>query len=181
VFLRAPEQGPLFFNVFINDIAKSIKHRNIYLFTDDLKLTVKVSCIADSKRLQDDIDNLQKRCYKNKMLLNAVKCKHIIYTRKRNILLSEYTITGTKLEEVSTIKDLGVVMDSKLRFSSYLDNIISESIKSLGFILRSSNDFKNPSTVVVLYNSYIGLSTAAQSGTQLIKSTSTGSKKCRRN
>lgn len=147
--------GPLFFNIFINDIAKVIKHSKIYMFADDLKLTKIVSSDEESKNLQKDIDGLQEWCNKNKMYLNGKKCKHIKFTKKRNKMVTEYSVAGSKLEEVTTIRDLGVTMDCQLRFTDHIDNIVKNANKSLGFILRSSKGFKNPSTVILLYNSYV--------------------------
>lgn len=144
--------GPLFFSVFINDITRVVNYSDIYLFADDLKLVKSVRNDSDVKYLQDDIDNIQKWCIKNKMILNTTKCLHIKYTRKSCKLQSEYFIDGKKLQEVSTVRDLGIHIDSKLRFSEHIDKIISEANRSLGFILRSTKGFRKPSTVIKLYD-----------------------------
>lgn len=69
--------------------------------------------------------------------------------------MSEYTIANESLEEVSVIRDLGVLMDAHLRFTVHIDKTINDANKSLGFIIRSTKDFKNPHSVILLYNSYV--------------------------
>lgn len=147
--------GPLFFNVFINDIIETVKHSKIYLFADDLKLTKTVSNLKDSNELQEDVDSLQKWCDKNKMFLNAAKCHHIKFTKKRIGFQSDYRISGNKLEEVTTIRDLGVLIDSKLRFTYHIDRAVKEANRALGFVLRNTKCFRKPSTIILLYNSYV--------------------------
>lgn len=147
--------GPLFFNIFINDLSENIKYSRLYLFADDLKLTKEITCMEDSRLLQDDIDNLQHWCTSNKMLLNASKCHHIKFTRKHNKFRTDYIINGTRLAEVDTIRDLGITVDGQLCFSNHIDRIIKEANKSLGFILRNTKDFKKPSSLILLYNSYV--------------------------
>lgn len=147
--------GPLFFNVYINDITNVVKHSRVYLFADDLKLLKPILNTSDAKYLQDDINNIHEWCIKNKMYLNSSKCHHIKFTRKRNKLQTSYFIASNKLEEVTSIRDLGVLMDSKLGFSEHIDKITTDAYKSLGFILRCTRGFKKPAAIIQLYNSYV--------------------------
>lgn len=59
------------------------------------------------------------------------------------------------LKKVSNIRDLGVAMDSKLHFDVHIDNIINKAYRMFGFVLRSSNDFKRPSTFLLLYKTLV--------------------------
>lgn len=76
-------------------------------------------------------------------------------SRKRNKLQTNYFKANTKLQEVTTIRDLGILMDSKLSFSDHVDKIIIEANKALGFILRSTKGFKRPEAVIRLFTSYV--------------------------
>ncbi|CAH2097875.1 unnamed protein product [Euphydryas editha] len=100
--------GPLFFNVFINNITRVINLNDVCFFADDLKLMKPVRNHYDIKCFQDDINDW---CTKNNMSLNTSKCQHIKYTRRRCKLQSEYFIDRQKLHEVTTIRDLGILMD----------------------------------------------------------------------
>lgn len=60
--------GPLLFNVFINDLGKSL--RNAYLlFADDLKIYAKILSLADVIELQNDLDRLSQWCVTNRLRL----------------------------------------------------------------------------------------------------------------
>lgn len=59
------------------------------------------------------------------------------------------------MERVLEHKDLGVVFDSKFKFSSHVAYISSRANKVLGFVIRSSKDFKSITALKVLYYSYV--------------------------
>ena len=52
------------------------------------------------------------------------------------------------LSEVNTIRDLGLILDRELNFKEHINDISNKSLKTLGFVLRSSADFKHTSTVM---------------------------------
>jgi hypothetical protein len=43
---------------------------------------------------------------------------------------------GTVLDQVSSINDLGVIMDEKTTFSEHLDVMVAKAFAMLGFIRR---------------------------------------------
>ncbi|KAG6460286.1 hypothetical protein O3G_MSEX011890 [Manduca sexta] len=147
--------GPILFLVFINDIAHSIKYSNYSIFADDLKLYRHIRSQSDVTLLQSDLDSIQDWCINNKMILNAEKCAHLRLTRNRNIINSTYLINGIALNKTTAMRDLGVVVDSKLNFNLHMDQIIKTSWRLLGFLKRVGKDFKNPNTLIVLYNSLV--------------------------
>lgn len=48
--------GPIFFNIFVNDIPAIISNSIPFLFTDNLKILEEINSTADSKALQTDIN-----------------------------------------------------------------------------------------------------------------------------
>ncbi|XP_046737971.1 uncharacterized protein LOC124406579 [Diprion similis] len=65
------------------------------------------------------------------------------FVRSRTNKLSfGYTIQGTLLEKVDTIKDLGIVYQSNFEFEVHLRAATSKAFKLLGFIKRSTKEFK---------------------------------------
>ena len=53
------------------------------------------------------------------------------------------------------IKDLGVFFDSDLSFSHHIDECLAGAYKSLGFVLRNSKDFKDISTLRLLFITFV--------------------------
>jgi hypothetical protein len=59
------------------------------------------------------------------------------------------------LDSVDSTCDLGVVLDSKLNFTSYIDSFFVKASRTLGCIRRISKEFRDPYTLKTLYNSFV--------------------------
>lgn len=147
--------GPVLFIIFVNDIVDSIKHSTCSIFADDLKLYRVIDASTDAVLLQEDLDSVRDWCTRNRMILNADKCYHITFTKKRKAYTSSYSLDGRVLQKVDKIRDLGVILDSRLTFIPHIDSIVSRASKTLGFIKRICYDFKTVQTLTVLYNSFV--------------------------
>lgn len=147
--------GPTFFNFYINDVINCFHFSDPYLFADDLKISKIVSSIDDVINLQADLHRLADWCKHNNITLNSNKCKYIKFSRKSNTISSSYKINNIVLPEVDSVDDLGVILDSKLTFVPHIDSITKRALRTLGFILRNSKDFRNIQTKKLLYNSLV--------------------------
>lgn len=146
--------GPLLFNIFINDLGKQLKNSYL-LFADDLKIYNKIQSLNDVIELQNDLNRLSLWCKQNKLHLNISKCKFISFTVNRNPLNVTYHIDSTALEQVTVVNDLGILIDSKLKFTQHIDNIFRKSLKMLGFIFRVTYKFTNVKCLKLLYTSLV--------------------------
>lgn len=148
--------SPLLFALFINDLPPLLS-AEILLFADDLKLFLKICSLEDAQRLQKDIDTISNWCTINNLKLNINKCYIMSFSRRRetNLEYFNYNINGSPLMRINSIRDLGVVFNSKLSFENHVHNITSSAYKTLGFISRSLNKFKQIGTYMTLYNSYV--------------------------
>lgn len=147
--------GPLFFNLFINDLGSHFKYSQFLLFADDLKLFMKISSPQDCWKLQSDLNGLVEWCKSNGMELNASKCHSISFCKTRSGLEQPYVIENNILTNVSEIRDLGLIMDSKLTFIPHIQNTITKSLQLLGFIKRITSEFTNTNAIKQLYCSLI--------------------------
>lgn len=109
----------------------------------------------DCKALQKDLDLFETYCIDNKLSINPEKCSVISFSRKRNSINFDYKLCDKKLGRVHQIRDLGVIMDSKLTFIPHIDDMLGKAFKKLGFILRVGKPFKRLLTYKVLFNSYV--------------------------
>lgn len=135
--------GPLFFIIYLNDIGKCFLNCKFLLYADDLKMFCPVEHPSDCQKIQEDLDRLAAYCSKMDLFLNLEKCVAITYTRNKSFVCHSYLVNNTQLKTVSEIKDLGVIMDSKLLFKFHIEKIINESNKMLGFIKRNTKYFRN--------------------------------------
>lgn len=59
------------------------------------------------------------------------------------------------LTRVSIVKDIGIFFDCKMLFDHHIQQITIKAKKSLGFIIRTSKDFKQIDSIRTLYMSYV--------------------------
>lgn len=147
--------GPTLFLAFIDDIADVPKNSIPLLFADDVKLACHVRSISDVRGFQDDITRLTDWCTANKLHLNLQKCFVISIRRIRNFINATYTIGDHAIERRTEVRDIGVLVDEKLTFSSHIEQKTGEARQSFGYIKRISNGQFGTRTLKILYTSYV--------------------------
>ena len=147
--------GPLQFLIMINDLPNVISNAKCLMFADDLKLYLSVTEAKDCVALQHDINAVVEWSIKNKLSFNHSKCRTITLSRSRNPIPNIYNLAGAQMERVSSIKDLGVIMDSKLNFHDHILKTCKDANKCLGFIIRISAQFQNTQAIKQIYNAYV--------------------------
>jgi hypothetical protein len=136
--------GPLLFIIFINDLPDLYGDASIYLFADDAKMFKYITKPEDSADLQNCCNYLQKWTDRWLMKLNIDKCKVLSIGREGNVVKYSYglnTVSGFKeLEQVSSIKDLGIIVDNHLTFAEHIHAKINKAYSMLGIIKRTFNN-----------------------------------------
>lgn len=147
--------GPLFFNIFINDVDSCFLNSKIYLYADDLKVAMRQNNESDHRLLQEDLNRFSSWCESNKIKLNAEKCYFVHFSRRLTPNTNIYKIGDQVIQEVDVIRDLGVHIDSKLRFHVHIDKIAKKGFKLMGFVLRNCKQFKRSSSKIAVFNSLV--------------------------
>ena len=89
-------------------------------------------------KLQKDIDRLGCWARKWGMRFQPVKCNIMQITSKRtNKMEASYTLEGTVLENVDSIKYLGVTITHDLRWNTHISNMCTKANRTLGFLRRN--------------------------------------------
>jgi len=57
--------------------------------------------------------------------------------RKKYPIVTNYFVGSTALEYVDILRDLGVILDTKLTFRPHIDNSIKKANRALGLLFRS--------------------------------------------
>lgn len=147
--------GPLLFIIFINDISECFQNCNFLLYADDLKIYCRIDNIEDHIKFQEDLNRFSNYCYKNKLNLSIEKCKVITFTKKLKINIFPYSLCSTTLKRETSVKDLGITLDSKLHLDVHIENILNKAYRMYGFVARSGAEFSQPSTLLYLFKSLI--------------------------
>ena len=147
--------GPILFLVFINDLIDNLEFLTALLFADDLKLLYRISSVSDCIKLKNDLNKIVNWCAINLMQLNIEKCCVISFSRKKDPILFDYYINNIKLQRVEIVKDLGIWLDSKLKFKEHLNKVTLKANRRWYNIVRNTKDFKNPNTFKILYTSLV--------------------------
>lgn len=120
-----------------------------------MKVLKLVRTLSDAEQLQKDLDSFVLYCKTNKLQLNVAKCCHIIFSRQKSLIGPGYFLEGHKIIKVNSIRDLGVIHDSKLVFDDHIESIVNKASKALGFIIRSCSSFRSLKPIKVLYCSFV--------------------------
>ena len=80
--------------------------------------------------MQEDIINFGRWCEINQLKINVEKT-NVMTIANKHIFDTEYFLNGLKLENVIEMRDLGVIVDSKLKFESQLNSVKNKASKPL--------------------------------------------------
>lgn len=146
--------GPFLFLLYINDV-NSLLQCSKLAYADDFKLFCVIKKPSDMNNLQTQVDLFSNWCQLNQMVLNPSKCSTITFSRKRTPTLFNYTILGKNLTRESSVKDLGVMLDSKLSFKTHISYLCSKASKQLGMLFRMTKYFRDVHCLKTLYVSLV--------------------------
>ena len=123
----------LLLSLYINDISADIESE-IRLFADGCICYREIKEIEDTVKLQKDVDRLGSWARKWGMRFQPVKCNMMQLTKTlTNKIQASYTLEGTVLENVESIKYLGVTITNDLKWNTHIINICTKANRTLGF------------------------------------------------
>ena len=129
--------GPVLFSIYINDLPKEIVNP-VLLFADDTKIFSKVcrnSSLEDIAQIQRDIDKLFMWSMKWQLFFNISKCKSL-HLGGFNPKYT-YQMNSQPIEQVSNEKDLGITIDSLMKFHIQTSLVTSKALRTVGIIKKS--------------------------------------------
>jgi hypothetical protein len=125
------------------------------MYADDLKIYHSVRSLEDSLLIQSDLERFCKYCKDNMLTLNLKKCSAITFSRNKSIVEFQYKLDNATVNSVTKIKDLGVIFDHKMLFDEHITYATNKASRMLGFIIRTTFDFRNIGAIRTLYMAYV--------------------------
>ena len=146
--------GPILFLLYINSLVKVIKEDvTCVLFADDVKLYTMLKANADIINLQEALDSIGHWSAKWQMPISIKKCSVIVYGN-RSVCVPTCQLYGVCVNYVNEVKDLGVVMDSALKFNAHIDGIVAKA-NSRAYLIRKCFVSRDPEIMTRAFNVYV--------------------------
>ena len=152
--------GPLLFIIYINDLSKYITECHVNLYADDTALYIESpSYIELILSLRLELETLSQWMLANKLTLNVRKTKFLIFGTKPKLkklptVPLQLTINNQNIEQVSSFKYLGIILDDSLNFIEHIDHVYKKSCNKLGAI-RKCRKHLNKGLSLMMYKSLV--------------------------
>ena len=150
--------GPLFFLVYINDLAINLKC-TVKLFADDTSLfTVVQEPTAAAEDMNHDLELIRQWAHDWRMSFNPDPQKQaveILFSKKRQQIDHPVLVfNDIPVGKANEHKHLGVILDNKLSFVAHVKSAISKTRKGIG-LLKYLSKYLPRHTLNELYKLYI--------------------------
>ena len=131
--------GPILFLLYINDLpdlyTESLRAK---LFADDLKSYNLFDYRNNPDNIQASLDSLISWSKTWQLQLAVAKCSSLLLKGKSSFIdEQELFINDDPLAVLDVVKDLGVLVDSKLNFSAQIDSIVAKAKQRIYLIFKS--------------------------------------------
>ena len=143
--------GPILFLIYINDLPECVKS-SCKIFADDTKIYGKADTLQDVEKIQKDLDMLVGWSQTWLLDFNTGKCK-VMHVGLRNEMVN-YFMEGNEIQSVTEEKDLGVLVDDKLKFSKQIAAAAASANRKLG-LLRHTFKYWTEESLATLYKVFV--------------------------
>ena len=132
--------GPLLFTLYINDLLDYLEHCDVTLYADDTVLFISDKSLHNIKsHMNSDLEKLNNWLKLNYLTLSISKSKFMIIgssQRLNKIDSISFKVDNMDLDEVSSFKYLGIVINNRLTWQDHVDQMFSKINKKLGLLKR---------------------------------------------
>ena len=105
--------------------------------------------------MQDSLDQVSNWCDNNHMVINPIKTKPMTIAIRQKHQLSplplDLVLNGTKIDQVSEHRLLGITIDNKIRWDSHINNVC-ETVSRGVFLLSKLRYFVDIDTWKLFFN-----------------------------
>ena len=130
--------GPILFLVHISDIDVDLNYVKVSSFADDTRLCMEISNTGDHPKLQSDLNSIYTWASDNNMKFNGKKFELLRYSLSAELPdVSYLTPDGQPINQVRTVRDLGVTMQDSASFECHLDNVCTKGRQQAGWVMRT--------------------------------------------
>ena len=143
----------LLFVIYINDLPENIKS-HIFLFADDCKFFRQIATPEDINIMQADLDKLYEWSQKWLLTFHPEKCVNLRISLSKDPGTHTYHLGDNNLKNVEEVRDLGVNVDSKLKFQTHISGKVNKANQLWGAIKKAFKHM-NPDIFKKLFCAHI--------------------------
>ena len=143
--------------VHINDLAYISNDIYSILFADDTNVFISgLDLRSIANKMNNELLNIVEWLRANRLSLNVSKTKYMIFGPPRKLYEKDINImlSGIKVDEVSNIKFLGVILDNKLQWKDHISYVSKKVSKCIG-ILYKARKLLSRACLLTLYRSFL--------------------------
>ena len=150
--------GPLFFLLYINDLARASTFFKCILFADDTNLFA--SCKSHGelyRRVNGELRRLAGWFAHNRLTLNYAKTEFIDFSKpapSSSPNNCELRIDGKLIRSVNESKFLGVLIDKHISWRAHIGRVLTRVRQTMGLIGRARG-FMKGAQLLLLYNTMV--------------------------
>lgn len=153
--------GPLLFTIFTSNLQSEIKYCKYHFYADDTQIYLhfnKQNLLQAINNVNTDLENISQFSADHGLIINPNKSSALLFCKKtdRNYAADNINIflNNNKIELVNEVKNLGLLLDSDLRFKSHITSCIRKAYCNLK-LLYNNKDFLNTKLKTILCNSLV--------------------------
>ena len=156
--------GPVFFILYVIDLALRLMNSKSLTFADDTKLLKAILTMLCCALLQDDLGRVVEWSKANNMLLHDDKFEVMNYCLNSSLLLRNLPFTADLLEYVTpngvaisptnAVRDLGIHLSNDCSWTLHVCNITADARKMAAWVLGTFKD-RSPLTMLTLFKSMV--------------------------
>lgn len=156
--------GPLLFLIYTSDIIKSLNYCKIQAYADDIQTYLHFQFddyLLATDKINSDLQIINQLSLEHNLKLNSSKSFIMLFGNKKHISslkqILNINIEGVNLPIVNSARNLGVILDSSLRFKEHVTKMLQKTFLSLKLLYSNRHILnfklkKNLSESLVLSN-----------------------------
>ena len=160
--------GPVYFLIYVIDLALTLLHSKSLTFADDTKLLKAIMSLLCCSRLQEDLGKVFEWSVANNMQLHENKFEVINYCLNTSKVLHDLpfgahltalthqyvTPGGVDIHPTDVVKDLGVYMSNDCSWSPHIKITAAQANKMASWVLSAFRD-RSQLTMLTLFKSMV--------------------------
>ena len=145
--------GPVFFNIFLNDIFHFVKENQLYNYADDNTLSHSGPDLNGLvKSLENESTILIDWFADNKMKANPDKFQAIAIGNKTKSGEIKFILDGNEISCDNEVKLLGVTIDYQLKFKTHISDICKKASRQLNVLKRIGKHLSKLGSLTIYYS-----------------------------